>query len=87
MRTVSAAEAKTKFGTLLARVSRGEEIVITRHDKPVARVVPAGCPGPKVAQRAVDDLRAVQGRIRSRTKGRARLTKAEVRSAIDMGRP
>ncbi len=33
-------EAKTKFSSLLERVSRGEEITITRHDKPVARLVP-----------------------------------------------
>ncbi len=42
MPTVTALEAKTRFGELLDRVSRGEEIVITRHDKPVARIVPEG---------------------------------------------
>ena len=42
MATVSAFEAKTRFGELLERVTRGEEIVITRHDKPVARIVPEG---------------------------------------------
>ena len=39
MRTITAFEAKTRFGDLLDRVSRGEEIVITRHDKPVARII------------------------------------------------
>ncbi|MGD0913051.1 MAG: type II toxin-antitoxin system prevent-host-death family antitoxin [Terracidiphilus sp.] len=33
-------EAKNKLGALLDRVERGEEIVITRHGKPVARLVP-----------------------------------------------
>jgi prevent-host-death family protein len=33
-------EAKTKFSELLERVSQGEEITITKHDKPVARLVP-----------------------------------------------
>ena len=42
MNTVTALEAKTRFGELLDRVARGEEIVITRHDKPVARIVPEG---------------------------------------------
>lgn len=42
MGTVTAFEAKTRFGELLERVGRGEEIVITRHDKPVARIVPEG---------------------------------------------
>jgi prevent-host-death family protein len=45
MATVSAFEAKTRFGELLERVTRGEEIVITRHDKPVARIVPEGAQG------------------------------------------
>jgi prevent-host-death family protein len=40
MREVGAFEAKNKFGTLLDRVEKGEEIVITRRGKPVARLVP-----------------------------------------------
>jgi antitoxin (DNA-binding transcriptional repressor) of toxin-antitoxin stability system len=41
---MTAFEAKTRFGELLHRVERGEEIVITRHDRPVARVVREGAP-------------------------------------------
>jgi prevent-host-death family protein len=37
---VGAFEAKNTLGTLLDRVEQGEEIVITRHGKPVARLVP-----------------------------------------------
>ena len=37
-------EAKTRFGELLSRVERGEEVVITRHDLPVARMIPEGRP-------------------------------------------
>jgi prevent-host-death family protein len=33
MTKVTAFEAKTRFGELLDRVSKGEEVVITRHDK------------------------------------------------------
>lgn len=40
MITVGAFEAKTKFSELLDRVERGEEIVVTRHGKTVARLVP-----------------------------------------------
>lgn len=36
--------AKTHFSQLLERVARGEEITITKHDLPVARLVPAGRP-------------------------------------------
>ena len=44
MKTITAFEAKTKFGELLERVQNGEEIVITRHQKPVARLVTEGSP-------------------------------------------
>jgi prevent-host-death family protein len=38
MREVGAFEAKTKLGQLLDQVEHGEEIVITRHGRPVARL-------------------------------------------------
>ena len=37
---ISAHEAKTHFGELLKRVERGEEVVITRRELPIARMVP-----------------------------------------------
>jgi prevent-host-death family protein len=40
MAEIGAFEAKNTLGTLLDRVERGEEIVITRHGKAVARLVP-----------------------------------------------
>jgi prevent-host-death family protein len=39
--SVGAYEAKTHLPQLLDRVEHGETIVITRHGKPVARLVPA----------------------------------------------
>ena len=42
MREVGAFEAKNRVGALLDQVERGEEIVITRRGKPVAKPVPAG---------------------------------------------
>jgi len=41
MREIGAFEAKNKFGHLLDQVEHGEEIVITRRGKAVARLVPA----------------------------------------------
>ena len=41
MITVGAFEAKTHLSTLLNQVARGEEVVITKHGKPVARLVSA----------------------------------------------
>ena len=41
MVTVGAFEAKTHLSALLDRVAGGEEVIITRHGKPVARLVSA----------------------------------------------
>jgi prevent-host-death family protein len=38
---LGAFEAKNKFSELLERVGRGAEFTITKHDRPVARLVPA----------------------------------------------
>ena len=84
MATISAFEAKTRFGELLDRVSKGEEVVITRHDRPVARLVPEGAQRLDEVRRAVAGLRELQQRIRRRS--RARLSDRDVRSAIDEGR-
>ena len=40
MRQVGAFEAKNTFGTLLDWVENGEEVIITRRGKAVARLVP-----------------------------------------------
>ena len=40
MRTLSLAEAKTHLSSVLDQVQAGEEIIITRRGKRVARVVP-----------------------------------------------
>ena len=85
MARVTAFEAKTRFGELLDRVSKGEEVVITRHDKPVARLVLEGAPRLDEVRRSVAGLRDLQQRIRRRSK--ARLTDPEVRAAIEHGRP
>jgi prevent-host-death family protein len=39
---VNVHEAKTHLSRLLARVATGEEVLISRAGKPVARLVPAG---------------------------------------------
>ena len=40
MLTIGAFEAKNTLGSLLDRVQTGEEIIISRHGKAVARLVP-----------------------------------------------
>jgi antitoxin (DNA-binding transcriptional repressor) of toxin-antitoxin stability system len=52
--------AKTHFSQLLKRVARGEEITITRHDLPVARLVPAGRPSPRRCGRRFRQMDALR---------------------------
>jgi prevent-host-death family protein len=84
MAKVTAFEAKTRFGELLERVSNGEEVVITRHDKAVARLVPDGSPRLDDVRRTVAGLRDLQQQIRRRSRGT--LSARDVRSAIENGR-
>ena len=42
MTEIGAYEAKTHLSELLARVMKGEQIVITKHGAPIAYLVPAG---------------------------------------------
>ena len=79
MKTVGSYEAKTHLPRLLEEVEHGAEIVITRHGKPVARLVP-------VTER-VDDLRlktVVEG-LKHFRRGR-RLGEVSIRELIDEGR-
>ena len=41
LREIGAFEAKNKLGAILDLVENGEEVVITRHGKAVAKLVPA----------------------------------------------
>ena len=81
MSTVTALEAKTRFGELLDRVARGEEIVITRHD----RIVPEGGRSLEGVRRAIQSMRENRGRMAQR-KGFKPLTDKEIRDAINAGR-
>lgn len=63
MITVGAFEAKTHLSTLLDRVAEGEEVVITKHGKPVARLVSAA----RVDQDRVNDAFEKLKRLRKRT--------------------
>ena len=62
MNKIGAFEAKNTLGALLDRVERGEEIIITRHGKPVARLVPT------VRRIDSDQCLAAFERIRSRAR-------------------
>jgi len=85
MATISAFEAKTRFGDMLDRVCRGEEIVITKHDKPVARLIPEGRPALNQIRDAVAELASLRAELAKRPQARP-LTDKEVRDSIQEGR-
>ncbi len=58
--TVGAFEAKTHLSALLDRVARGEEVVITKHGKPVARLVSAAHIDRTRAGETVDRLKLLR---------------------------
>ena len=79
---IGAFEAKNKLGMLLDRVESGEEIIITRHGKPVARLVPNATRIDKLqACAALDRIRARAGNLKER------FDWAAVKSDRDAGRP
>lgn len=51
---VPVAEAKAKFSEMLRRAGEGEEIVVTSHGRPVARIVPPEAPRPSREQWIAD---------------------------------
>ena len=46
--TITVQQAKTDLSRLLDRVAAGEEVVIARDGRPVARLVPLAAPKPRV---------------------------------------
>lgn len=83
MTTIGAFEAKNKLGHLLDLAERGEEVTITRHGKPVARIVPfESLQGREDAQAAVRRLRE-----RAESLKLGRFDWAEWKTYRDEGRP
>jgi prevent-host-death family protein len=79
-------EAKTHLSELIARAERGEEVIITRHNKPVAKLVPvAAQPALDVEKRrqAVQALSALRDEL-SRSHGT--MTTDEIVSLVRDGR-
>jgi prevent-host-death family protein len=65
VQTIGAFEAKTHLASLLERVSKGEQITITRHGVPAAMLVPIGGTQPKLTHKEiVEGLRALRKRVK-----------------------
>jgi len=79
MREIQASEAKVHLPQLLDEVERGETLIITRHGRPIARIVPEV----DRRQEEIDKARAAIRELRKRT---GRITLGELLSARDEGR-
>jgi prevent-host-death family protein len=79
MREVQASDAKTHLPALLDEVERGETLVITRHGKPIARLVP------EAALRQIEIDEAV-ARIRALRTETPSVSVDEIKSLINEGR-
>jgi prevent-host-death family protein len=81
VREVGTLEARNSFSSLLERVERGEEITITRHGKPVAKLIPAE------AARDIEKGRAAaRGILQLRTTVMPDPEGLSTRDYIEMGR-
>jgi len=80
VKIVGAFEAKTKFSELLSRVAEtGAEFVITKHDQPVARLVPVrGFHSQEEAVKALAEWR--------RRRKRCRIGNLRIKDLINEGR-
>jgi prevent-host-death family protein len=80
---IGAFEAKNTLGALLDRVENGEEIIITRHGKPVAKL------GPCAPAIDGDAARTVLDRIRARalTLAPGPFAWEDLKTDRDTGRP
>jgi prevent-host-death family protein len=62
MRQIQASEAKTHLPQLLDEVERGETVIITRHGRPIARLVPESERRQAEIDQAIEDIKALQKR-------------------------
>jgi len=60
MKNVQASIAKTHFAELLDEVERGETVVITRHGKPIARLVSETSAREREIAQAMADIEAMR---------------------------
>jgi prevent-host-death family protein len=78
MREVQSSDAKARLPQLLDEVERGETIIITRHGRPIARIVP------EVGNQAAD-TRKVMDRIAAFRQTMPNLSLSEILSARHEG--
>jgi prevent-host-death family protein len=62
MREIQASEAKIHLAGLLDEVERGETLIITRHGRPIARIVPEVNRDQERIDEAVEAIRSLRRR-------------------------
>ena len=67
MREIQASDAKTHLPQLLDDVERGETLVITRHGRAIARLVPEATPRREEIDKAIEEIKALRKRTRKMT--------------------
>ncbi|MBS0529816.1 MAG: type II toxin-antitoxin system Phd/YefM family antitoxin [Proteobacteria bacterium] len=84
MKHVGIFEAKTHLSSLLDEVEKGGEVTITRHGKPVAKLVrTTGAP----SQEVMEQRRAAIAKLRAMAKARGvTVSHEEIKSWIEDGR-
>lgn len=60
MREVQASDAKAHLPSLLDEVERGETLIITRHGKPIARLVPEAHRRQAEIDKAIEGIKALR---------------------------
>lgn len=86
MESVGLFEAKTHLSELIARAERGEEVVITRHNKPVAKLVPISEVSPELHQQRLKILAELQDFGRRMEANGGPITVEEILEWRDEGR-
>lgn len=86
METVGLFEAKTHLSELIARAERGEEVIITRHNKPVAKLVPISEVSPELVARRKQIAAEMQAIGREAEARGGPITVEEILSWRDEGR-
>ena len=83
LHTVSAFDAKNRFGKLLDRVQAGEVLTITRHGQPIAQLIPINEGHENQTREALEMIRKVRDAMIA--SGR-KVTREEVRKWKAEGR-
>ena len=89
MQSIPIHQAKSQLSELIRAAEQGEDVVLTRHGKPVVRLVaerpdePSAAERERIAGQALEDLRAFRSLWRPAEPGEARL---DWKSLRDEGR-